>query len=220
MTETSSKFFSLIHGQQVAISPGTKKVSGADLATLVDAKELLDAVQEDAKSYRKQVIQECEAIKEQAVAEGFQAGYEKWADQVAQLEKEIQQVREELQKVVMPVAISAAKKIVTEELAISPEVTKKIVANTLKTVAQHKRIVLYVSKQDFQMIESEKNELKKIFEELESLSVRERDDIEPGGCVIETEIGIVNARLQDRWRTLEAAFESLFSRIKGAQDGA
>ncbi len=217
MTKTSSKFFSLINGQQVAISPETKKISGDDLATLMDAKELLYTVQEDAKAYRKKVIEECEAIKERAESEGFQAGYDKWVDQLAQLEKEIQQVREELQKVVMPVAIKAAKKIVIEELTIKPEVIKTIVANTLKTVAQHKRVVLYVSKEDFEMIESEKNELKKIFEELEALSVRERDNIEPGGCVIETEIGIVNARLQDRWRTLEDAFTALYSRIKQEQ---
>jgi len=183
----------------------------------MDAKELLCTVQEDAKAYRKKVIEESETIKEKAESEGFQAGYDKWTDQLAQLEKEIQQVREELQKVVMPVAIKAAKKIVTEELTVKPEVTKTIVANTLKTVAQHKRVVLYVSKEDFEMIESEKNDLKKIFEELESLSVRERDDIEPGGCVIETEIGIVNARLQDRWRTLENAFTALYSRIKQEQ---
>jgi len=219
VTQTSSKFFSLINGQQVAIAPGKKKISQEALTSLMDSTELLSKVQEDAKAYRKQVIEECEAIKEHAEAEGFQAGYEKWTDQLAQLEKEIQQVREELQKVVMPVAMRAAKKIVTEELSVSPEITKKIVFNTLKTVAQHKRIVLYVSKEDFQMIESEKNNLKKIFEELESLSIREREDIEQGGCVIETEIGIVNARLQDRWRTLESAFESLYARMKGEQNG-
>ena len=209
-----TKFFCLIDGRAVDKAPQTKVISATAFATLLDSQELVAVVQEDAKKYKKQIVAECEQSKEHAEKEGFQAGFDQWADQVAQLEKEIQSVREELQKVVMPVAVKAAKKIVMTELSSHPEVIEEIVANTLKTVAQHKRIVLYVNKKDFERIESNKNTYKKIFDELESLSIREREDVEQGGCVIETEIGIVNARLQDRWKTLEAAFDSLISRLQ------
>ena len=208
------KFFNLIDGRPVDIAPGKKVLSADALTTLLDSTELLENVKKDAEEYKKKIIGECESIKEQAEREGFQAGYDQWADQLAQLEKEIQNVREELQKVVMPVALKAAKKIVASELELRPDAIKQIVAETLRSVAQHKRIVLYVSREDFERIESEKNEIKKIFDELESLSLREREDIEPGGCVIETEIGIVNARLQDRWKTLEVAVDALSSRVK------
>ena len=49
--------------------------------------------------------------------------------------------------------------------------------------------------------------IKKIFERLENLSIQERDDIEPGGCIIETEAGIINAQLENQWRSLEIAFD-------------
>ena len=44
---------------------------------------------------------------------------------------------------------------------------------------------------------------------LESFVIRERAGIQPGGCVIETEGGIINARLENQWRTLEKAFDTL-----------
>jgi type III secretion protein L len=209
VNKSTQKFFTLIDGRPVTVAPNTKVLPAEEISTLLDSMELVETVKKDADDYRKQVARECESIKEQAEIEGFQAGYEKWTEMVLCLEKEIEKVREELQKVVMPVAIKAAKKIVTTELSTKPEVVLDIVSSTLRTVAQHKRITLYVSKQDLELIEKSKSKLKSIFDELESLSIRERDDIEQGGCIVETEGGIINARLKDRWKTLEAALEAL-----------
>lgn len=213
MTEGTQKFFTLIDGREITIAPGTKRLPADAVSSLLDCTELLATVHTDAVNYSKNVAADCEELKTRAEVEGFQAGFDQWIEMVSYLEKEVVKVREELQKVVMPVALKAAKKIVASELQVNPQVTFDIVASTLKSIAQHKRIVLYVSKQDFELIESSKNRLKPIFEELESLSIREREDIEPGGCVIETEVGIINARLKDRWRTLETALEHMTSTI-------
>jgi type III secretion protein L len=213
VTEGTQKFFTLIDGREITIAPGTKRLPADALSSLLSCTDLLATVHKDAEEYRKKVAADCEELYTHAEAEGFQAGFDKWTEMVSYLEKEIAKVREELQKVVMPVALKAAKKIVSAELQANPQVILDIVAGTLKSIAQHKRIVLYVSKQDYELIEGSKNSLKPIFEELESLSIREREDIEPGGCVIETEVGIINARLQDRWRTLETALVHMTSAI-------
>ena len=213
MIDNIKNFFSLIDGRTITIAPGTKRLPAEDFSTVIGCTELLETVQKDVEEYRKIVATECEELKTRAEADGFQAGFDQWTEMVSYLEKEVEKVRGELQKIVMPVAIKAARKIVAAELQLNPQVALDIVSATLKSIAQHKRIVLYVSKQDFEFIESSKSKLKPIFEELESLSIREREDIEPGGCVVETEVGIINARLQDRWRTLEVALEHLASTI-------
>jgi type III secretion protein L len=191
-----------------------KILTGEAFGSIVNSQGLLKKVQQDGEEYRAFVARECESIKAQAEKEGFDAGYNAWAEMVRIMEKEIKNVREELQKSVMSVALRAAKKIVSSELETRPEVIVDIVMNTLKTVAQHKRIVLYVGKKDYEYIEKGKNKIKAIFEELETLSLREREDIEPGGCIVETESGIINARMEDRWRTIEAAFEALSAYLK------
>jgi type III secretion protein L len=213
ITEGEVKLFSMIDGHAVTLAPGTKRLPADAFSTLLSCAELLETTKKDAEEYRKKVSAECEELKTHAEIEGFQAGFDQWTQTVSYLEGEIAKVQEELQKVVMPVALKAARKIVAAELDVNPNVVLDIVASTLKSIAQHKRIVLYVSKKDFDLIESSKSKLKPIFEELESLSVRDREDIEPGGCVVETEVGIVNARLKDRWRTLEAALEHIASAV-------
>lgn len=212
-TEGTPKLFSMIDGRTITLAPGKKRLPAEAFSTLLSCTDLLETTKKDAEQYRKQITAECEEIKTHAETEGFQAGFDQWTQTIAYLEKEIAKVKEELQKVVMPVAIKAAKKIVAAELEVNPKVVLDIVSSTLKSISQHKRIVLYVSKQDFDFIESSKSQLKSIFEELESLSIREREDLEPGGCVVESEVGIVNARLKDRWRTLETALEHIASTV-------
>jgi type III secretion protein L len=207
------KYFSLIKGEPIKVAPRSKIVPENEFEELLSAREVLEKVQADALEYRKKVTSDCEIIKEKAEKEGFAAGYEAWVVQIGQLEKEIAKVREEMIKLIMPIALKAAKKIVARELDVTPEVIIDIVKGTLKAVAQHKKIVLYINKRDFETIDKNKSGLKQIFEQLESLSVRERDDIEPGGCIVETEGGIINAQLKDRWVSLEAAFSALGSQL-------
>ena len=38
--------------------------------------------------------------------------------------------------------------------------------------------------------------------------------MEPGGCLIETEAGIINAQLENQWRSLEAAFKAYTEKKK------
>jgi type III secretion protein L len=210
---TEHRYFSLISTTGVMRGGGEKIIPADVFSALVDGRGLLDKVKEDAAEYRRKVIKENETLKEKAQKDGFAEGYEAWVAQVAKLEEEIGKVRQEMMKLIMPIALKAAKKIVATELETAPEVILDICKSTLKAVAQHKKIVLYINKHDFETIDKNKAEIKQMFEQLESLSIRERDDIEPGGCVIETEAGIINAQIKDRWISLEAAFSALGSEL-------
>lgn len=205
---SSKKFFSLIHGDNVHIAPKTKIIPAVEFSTLQTAGEVLECIKKDASLYKKEVIQEIEKLKERAQREGYEAGYKEWIEKIAELEAEIVKVRKDVEKMVVPVALKAAKKIVNKEIELSEDTIFNIVAANLKAVAQHKRVTIYVNKKDLEIIEASRTRLKELFENLEVLSLRERSDISAGGCVIETEGGIINAQLENRWRILEAAFET------------
>ena len=132
---------------------------------------------------------------------------QEWTESLSALEKEIRSVHDELKKLIIPVALKAAKKIIGKEVELHPDVVTDIVASTLKAVSQHKKITVYVSKKDLDLLEQQKGRLKDMFESLESFSLKERSDIEPGGCIIESEIGIVNGQMTHRLDLLTQAFE-------------
>ena len=205
----TKKFFSLIHGDQVRIAPETKVIAKEAISTIATAEEILQRVQEDAKLYRTEVTTECEAIKEKAFQEGFEEGFSQWSNHLAELETAIIQVRGEFEQVLAPVALKAAQKIVGRELESSKNTVVDIVANSLKSVAQHKKITIYVNPDDFDTVDHKREHLKEIFENLESLSIQPKEDVTVGGCIIETERGIINAQLENKWIILENAFKKL-----------
>jgi len=208
---SKKKFFDLIRGESIRIAPKKKFIPANDFSTLLSAIEVLELVNEDAEKYKIQIADECEILKARAQQEGFEAGFQSWLEAIAKQEAEIQTVRSNMQKVIAPVALKAAKKIVGRELETSEDAIVDIVSNSLKAVSQHKKITIYVNKKDLKSLEAQKPRLRKLFEDLEVLSIRERSDITEGGCIIETEGGIINAQLENQWRVLERAFAKLLT---------
>lgn len=205
----NKQFFSFIHGGAIHIAPKTKFVPAADFSSLQDAENVLKMAKDDAEKYKLEVSKECEKLKEAAEQEGFAKGFQFWTEHIAKLEAEIRSVRQSSEKMIVPIALKTAKKIVGKEIELSEDTIVDIVLNYLKAVSTHKKITIYVNKNDLSIVEKNRTRLKEVFESLESLSIRERSDIEPGGCVIETEGGIINAKLKNQWEIMEKAFQSL-----------
>jgi type III secretion protein L len=204
---SQKKIFSLITGKEIHFAPNSKIISEGDFSVALDAIELFETTEKESELYRKQVVQECEQIKELAEKEGFEAGMQEWADQLACFEEKVKTIQTDLNKMIVPIALTAAKKVVGREIEIAPETILDIVANNIKPVTQHRKIVIYVNKKELEILEKNRTKLKSLFENLESLSIRERQDVAMGGCIIETEKGIINAQIDRVWDALERAFE-------------
>lgn len=202
------KLFSLISGQKVRLAPGQKIVPANEYSELLDASEILKTVQMEALEFRRDVATEAEITKEQAFNEGFQEGLQSLNEHILALDRELKAIREDVHKKILPLALKAARKIIGEELKLHPERIVDIVMTALRPVTQHRKITIYANRADIDALEEAKPKLKQMFEHLQSFSLQERSDIEPGGCMIETEAGIINAQLENQWRALEMAFAS------------
>jgi len=206
------KFFSLFSQKDVHIAPDQKIIPSSECAVLQSANDILKTVKHEEIEYKRAALAEAETIKEKAFQEGFQEGLKSLDAHIFALDRELKEIREDVHKKILPLALKAARKIVGEELKLHPDRIVDIVITALKPVTQHRKIVLYVNRNDLEALEKEKSKIKKIFEHLDSFSLQERSDIEPGGCIIETEAGIINAQLDNQWRALESAFEAFMKK--------
>ena len=196
----------MISGKEVRIAPGTKRIPAAEFSTLLSVASILEEIEKERAEFKAQGEKEIEEAKKEAEEKGFQAGLDSLNKHLFSLNQELQQLRDDIQKKILPLALSAARKVLGVELKLHPERIVDIILTSLKSVTQHKKIKIYVNKGDLAMLEEQRPKMKAIFEHLESLTIQERSDIEPGGCIIETEAGIINAQLENQWRALESAF--------------
>ncbi len=202
------KLFSLLLSEtEVHLAAGHKVLPEKQVSRLLDLEALQDMVRQEAEEYRRQVDLECEQMREQARQEGFAAGEHTWASSVADLEKAADQLADEAQEAMVPGVVKAVERIIGEALKIDPKLIASIVGQSLKGVAQFKHITLYCRKEDLEALEKAKPKYKKMLENCETLQVRERADVTPGGCIIETEGGIVNAQLSNQLAALSRALK-------------
>jgi type III secretion protein L len=201
------KLFSLIYQGDIHPSTDDKVISAEDFSTLVTAQDILQKAHEDAERFHKETDKKCQELREEAKKQGFEEGLSQFNEHLITFEKNIRQLRVELQKQILPLALQAAKKIVNKELELHPETIVDIVIAALSPVVQNHRFTIYVNKADRETLETGKPNIKAILEQVQTLSIQERSDVSPGGCIIETESGIINASIENQWRALEAAFE-------------
>lgn len=206
------KFFSLISKDEIRAAPEKKVIPEKEFSKLMDADEILKKIKEETKQHKKELSEEAEEIKNKAYDEGFEEGLQIFNEHIMMLDKKLKSVEKELEKKILPIALQAARKVVGEELKVHPNRVTDIVIQALKPVIQHHHIRIYANKADMHILESSKAKIRKILPQVEALSIQERPDVQQGGCIIETEAGIINAQLDNQWRALEAAFQSFMKK--------
>lgn len=200
------RFFSLIYQGEVHPATDEKIIPAEEFSTLMEAKQIVDKAREDAAAFRKELEKEAATIREQAGKEGFEKGLGEFNEKLAWFDHELKALRAEVQTHILPIALKAARKIVASELSARPEVIVDIVIQALTPILHSKQVTIYVNKTDRELLETAKPRLKNLLEQADSVTILDRPDVSPGGCIIETEGGIINATIENQWRTLEAAF--------------
>ncbi|NGX44679.1 MAG: Yop proteins translocation protein L [Candidatus Anoxychlamydiales bacterium] len=201
------KFFSFLK-EEIHPQPGKKIIPKEEFSRLIEANEIVAMATEDAAIYKEKIKKECETLKEEAKKEGFDEGLKSLNEHILKLDKTAKELSKKYEEKILPIALKAAKKIVSEELKMHPEAIVNIIRGALKPVAQHVRVKIFVNKQDLEILEKEKEKIKEILQFTDTFTIEERNDIEPGGCIIETEKGIINAQLENQFRAIDAAFKS------------
>lgn len=207
MKELFSRIESGVH-----IEPETKILPASAFTTLMDADAVLEQAKLEVEAFRKKARKEAKVLKEKQSALGFAEGLSKWTAQLGLLEKAHREMRNEMQRQVVALVVQCGKKILGRELKLSSTAIVDIVAQALKPVATHKHATIFVCKKDADALEENKKRLQEELERTETLVIQVRHDIEPGGCVIETEAGIINAQVHVLWESLEIALTELMKK--------
>ena len=201
------KMFSSLFNGPVSFSSKQKVIKQNEISQLLEAKDILEEARAVAKRRLEETEKECEALKEQAIEQGKQTGLETFNEHILGLDNSAKKIYLETQKLILSIALKAAQKIVTKELEMHPDDIVNIVMQAMIPAKQNKKVTIFVSKDDVEILEKHKEDLKEKLEQIKVLSIQEKEDVSPGGCIIETETGIINASIENQWAALELAFK-------------
>ncbi len=190
----------------------------------------LDTLRAEAEAIRLQAIQNAERIREQAQREGYQRGYEQGyakGEQHARqhAETELQHITENLRAQVeqviqslqtqcesylqnaeaqmLELALEVTRKIVREELKLQPEHALAIVRDALRRVQGFTHIRIRVNPLDLELIRQNRAALLSVVDGIDGIEIVEDRRVDQGGCIIETEQGVYDARIRTQLGELE-----------------
>lgn len=101
-----------------------------------------------------------------------------------------------------------AKKIALRDLETNREAVAEILKHVLGEMQTDERVTVRLSSEDLVFLESLQEKSEQRLQNFERIKFITDDKIKPGGCLIETEYGTVDATVEERvdrtWQTLEA----------------
>lgn len=190
--------------RQIEENPGEKKIRE-------QIKEMLTQAKEEAEEIRKQAFQDGLA---QGIAEGREKGQREVEKQfkplsstlehlVQQIEKVQTVILKEQEKEIIELCLEIAKKIIKTEIQQNPRVILTTLTEALKSVGHHTITSIKLHPLDLELFQQLKSEISKSILNLDKITLEADPSLQQGGCLIQTDLGYVDAGLQFQFREIE-----------------
>lgn len=167
------------------------------------AEEILAEARAEAERLIEEARAETSSIRENAVAEGRAEGLREWNQRILEATAARDRSLADAEREILQLAVHIAEKIIGEQLRVEPGAIVSIVAEALKSVRRDKDVSLLVNPEAVAVVEARLEELRRQAPQGALFSVRADPSIAPGGCVIRTESGSVDAKLESQLQCLE-----------------
>jgi len=200
-----------------------RKVSGAKqrlvknqiISAQREAARILEEAEKRAAEIRREAHAEAENLKCAAFHEGTENALTEFERNLVESREIREKVWRETEKDLLRLAVRLAGRIVGREIEKDDKTIIEIISTALQNARQQEKLTVRVNPKDLPTIEKET-------ENLASGRIRFIDfvadpRVESSGCLIESEVGTIDARLETQLRVLERALLSQ-SEGEGAHD--
>lgn len=177
------------------------------------AKEILDKAKSEAEDYKKEAFQRGFAEGEDKAKREIEERYNLiFENELLQLKRIIEVFRNSYQETIkqaeqalVKLALDIAEKIIKEEATKNKEIVLRMVKEGLCRVLDRAKLVLHIHPEELNFVEKNKQKLLATLEGIEDFEIRQDTRVDIGGCIIETESGSVEVRLDKQIKEIRKA---------------
>lgn len=141
--------------------------------------------------------------------QALQSSIEKAQHLVKTAEQEIDQMFIDAERQIVEIALSVASKLLAREVEDNPTTVLPIVKEALSKVTDQNQITIRVNSEDYEMVLMAKRDLHLMIGRENAISVTADHTVSAGGCVIETGLGTVDARLDTKLELVYKAIQEV-----------
>ncbi len=114
----------------------------------------------------------------------------------------------EIEKEAVELALAIAKQIICQEITIDREIVVCVAREALAKVEDPGKIKIKMSPSDLQFIKENRSHLSDIIDNIDNVAFEAVESIQSGGCIIETDLGEIDARIEKQLQAVEESFRT------------
>ncbi|MEJ2627576.1 MAG: FliH/SctL family protein [bacterium] len=114
------------------------------------------------------------------------------------------------EKETVKLALAIAKKVIAQEISTDKEIIINIIRQALKNIPGNDKIKIRLSSSDLKTVLKNTSQLENVLKKYQDSIFFEDENIETGGCIIETKNGDFDARIEKQINMIEKAFDEEF----------
>lgn len=146
---------------------------------------------------------EAEVARRKGLAEGIRTAEQAYREKLGRLEAqaaslatERQEFFDRIEAELVRLSIVIAEKVIGRELELAPETVLDIVRSAMKRLRERENLRLSVNPRDLDTVKNARDDLISAVDGVRKLEVVEDRRVDPGGCVIESPSGTLDARMK------------------------
>ena len=185
-----------------------------------ECAKLIQAAKLEAGEIKKKAHEEGLALGQQ---EGKTEYSEKCAEVMNTLAEAIKQknlIIREAEGGILQLATKIAGQIIRSEISLNQAVCLNIIAEAINKVTDRDQVIVKVSSTDLELVKRNRDRLSSLIDGVKSFSIVEDTQVEVGGCIVETNLGYIDARIHTRLEAVEAAILKVHTLDKKSPDEA
>jgi flagellar biosynthesis/type III secretory pathway protein FliH len=177
----------------------------ASSSPLAQSDDPISVARREADVIVRTAQSEAEALRDEARKAGHQVGLEDAAQTVDELiqrlESNIAEVAaqrnaliDEVELQVLKLCIEAVEKVIRHEIRTDPRVVERTIKACLRRVKGSSEAYIRVSPQELEHVKERRDELLSAAERISTIHIVDDRRVSPGGCVVESDSGSLDAR--------------------------
>ena len=169
----------------------------------LNARQVLEQAAEEAQALIDDAEHRRDAIVEAARQEGFRQGIAAWDSALEAARQAQLALDSRYEPEMVRLAVKIAEKIIGEELRSRPETVVSVARESLRGVRQVTDLTLRVNPAETDLVQLNLTSLAEVTAPDCRIRVQPDAAVTPGGCIIESVAGLIDARLETQLKCLE-----------------
>lgn len=189
----------------------------------LNAEQIVERAKLEVERMVKEADLRVAEIEHEAYQKGYDAGREvgfkkgqaevrRLIDRLGTIVGQAIDVREDIiaasEKQMVDMILMIARKVIKDEVVERKEVVLNNIREALRRIKDRDRVDIRVNFMDLELTTAHKDELIKMMESLRKVNIYEDSRIDRGGCIIETDVGSIDARISTQLKELEEAIRN------------